>query len=100
MDAKAELCPIQGKNLRPLQVDKSCNIYILVEEIFKGISPLVYIFLTVRGKTMFILIPILINEPKTMIVMTPYIPILCILCKICGWGGIGVLTNNFSRWFQ
>ena len=54
-----------------------------VEDILKGISPLVGILPTGGGKTALILIPALVNEAKTMIVMTPYISLANDLEKRC-----------------
>jgi len=54
-----------------------------VYAIMDGVSPLVCIFPTGGGKTTLIMIPAILNGPKTTIVVTPYIPLADDLEKRC-----------------
>jgi len=73
------LCRLHGDGDKWKCKKQKEAVYAIVD----GISPLVCVFPTGGGKTTLIMVPAIVNAPKTTIVVTPYIPLADDLAKRC-----------------
>ena len=73
------LCRLHGDGAKWTCEKQKEAVYAIMD----GVSPLVCIFPTGGGKTTLIMIPAMLNEGKTTIVVTPYIPLADDLEKRC-----------------
>jgi primosomal protein N' len=69
-----------------------------VSAIVEGVSPVVCILPTGGGKTTVILVPALVNEGKTTLVMTPYIALADDLVERCKTSGISCMRWTNRLW--